>query len=111
AQLFDGCIFPLQEFYEGQDGSQQPLDFLLGPRVQIRPSNLLDQTFNFGRAGSRSLVVFGHGRTRTFSVGMTASTANHYHSSRFIGRSHRPMHTFFSNTRWLTEGTPSSYPL
>src|SRR2546428_5719055 len=36
---------------------------------------------------------------------MTASSANHYHSSRFIGKVHHPIHTFFSNARWLTEGS------
>jgi hypothetical protein len=36
---------------------------------------------------------------------MTASSANHYHSSRFIGKVHQPIHTFFSNARRLAEGT------
>jgi hypothetical protein len=38
-------------------------------------ANLLDQTLDFGGIGPRSLVLFGHGRSHTFSFGMTASSA------------------------------------
>src|SRR5262245_45621698 len=54
--------------------------------------------------GSR-LVPFGHGWSLSFSSGMTNTSTNHYHSSRLIGRVHQPIHTFFSNARWLAEGT------
>jgi len=37
---------------------------------------------------------------------MTNTSTNHYHSSRLIGRVHQLIHTFFSNARWIAEGTP-----
>jgi len=42
---------------------------------------LLDQTLDFGGIASRSLVLFGHGQSLTFSFGIAASSANHYQSS------------------------------
>src|SRR5215475_9169501 len=44
----------------------------------------------------------------TFSSGITVGSANHYHSSRLIGRIHQPIHTFFSNARRPTKGTRKS---
>jgi hypothetical protein len=40
-----------------------------------------------------------------FHLGITTTATEHYHSSRLIGKILQPMHTFFSNARWLTEGT------
>jgi len=36
---------------------------------------------------------------------MTNTSTNHYHSSRLIGRVHQLIHAFFSNARWIAEGT------
>jgi hypothetical protein len=70
--------------------------------------SLLDQILDFGGIGLRSLLLFGHCQSLTLLFGIAASSANHYHSSRFIGRIHQPMHTFFLNARPLAEGTPST---
>ena len=57
AQLLDRGVFPLEQFHQGQDGSERALDFVLGPRVQIRPPNLLDQALNTNGLLSPSYAV------------------------------------------------------
>jgi len=59
-EFFDRDIPPPEQFHEGQNGSEQSLDFLFGAWLQIRSSNLLDQTLDFGGIGSGSLVPLGH---------------------------------------------------
>src|SRR5262245_31151987 len=55
---------------------------------------LLDQTFNFGRIGSMSLVPLGHCWSLTSSPEMTNTSANHYHNLRLIGRILQPCALF-----------------
>jgi hypothetical protein len=70
AQLPDGRISPLQQFDQHQDGSQQSLDLRLGPGIQIRRSDLLDQILDFSWTRSRYLFHVGHSRSLTFSLGI-----------------------------------------
>src|SRR5262249_57077622 len=79
-EFFDRDITPPEQFHEGQNGSEQSLDFLFGAWLQIRSSNLLDQTLDFGGICSRGLFPPGQCLSPTSSSGMKKTSNKHYHN-------------------------------